>query len=363
MIALLALTILGQDGLATLNTGFARTYKDADGKEVRMFVKERVEIDGKPCYVLIHEGFEGDLASMVVEPKSDGWVVRRFERNISEPFYWVKWPLKEGLKWEASVDAGRFKKEKTTLTFEVKGEEEVKTPAGKFTAWKVCFKYASSEQTVEGAYWMAKIVGEVKREAKIGKGEKTKVVCFELFKLRDWGDMKANEQCARGSLRQFSSCEITFKTTDADRNGVSDYWVLDVAGLYRVALNNDATQQAGALIQASMAGADAKPCPAPKGVNYSSTAELKEFEPLSGYWFKAIPNYEDAAGKKVAYHNGDGRSIGRFGFAAYPAEYDRSGKMTYILNEAGTVFQKDTGGEPIEVFPADPIKEGWKVVQ
>ena len=35
--------------------------------------------------------------------------------------------------------------------------------------------------------------------------------------------------------------------------------------------------------------------------------------------------------------------IGGFGLVAYPADYRNSGVMTFIVNYAGTVFQKDLG--------------------
>ena len=39
----------------------------------------------------------------------------------------------------------------------------------------------------------------------------------------------------------------------------------------------------------------------------------------------------------------NGKRIGGFALVAYPAEYRNSGVMTFIVNHAGTVFQKDLG--------------------
>ena len=36
-------------------------------------------------------------------------------------------------------------------------------------------------------------------------------------------------------------------------------------------------------------------------------------------------------------------SIGGFGVVAYPAQYDSSGIMSFIVNADGTVYQKDLG--------------------
>ena len=38
-----------------------------------------------------------------------------------------------------------------------------------------------------------------------------------------------------------------------------------------------------------------------------------------------------------------GKMIGGFALVAYPAEYRNSGVMTFIVNQAGTVFQQDLG--------------------
>jgi hypothetical protein len=38
-----------------------------------------------------------------------------------------------------------------------------------------------------------------------------------------------------------------------------------------------------------------------------------------------------------------GKMIGGFALVTYPAEYRNSGVMTFIVNHAGTVFQKDLG--------------------
>ena len=46
------------------------------------------------------------------------------------------------------------------------------------------------------------------------------------------------------------------------------------------------------------------------------------------------------------------------GLCAVPAEWDVTGRNTYIINAAGTVYRKDTGGRPVTVWP-DVEKEGW----
>jgi hypothetical protein len=65
--------------------------------------------------------------------------------------------------------------------------------------------------------------------------------------------------------------------------------------------------------------------------------------PFHGYYFKILTRQGPmAAGGEVDYvvH---GKMIGGFALVAYPAEYGNSGVMTFVVNYAGTVFQKDLG--------------------
>jgi hypothetical protein len=57
--------------------------------------------------------------------------------------------------------------------------------------------------------------------------------------------------------------------------------------------------------------------------------------------------------------------IGGFAALAYPARYGSSGVMTFIVNHAGTVYEKDLGPDTARAARAiarfDP-GEGWKPV-
>jgi Protein of unknown function (DUF2950) len=44
-----------------------------------------------------------------------------------------------------------------------------------------------------------------------------------------------------------------------------------------------------------------------------------------------------------------GKMIGGFALVAYPAEYRNSGVMTFIVNHAGMVFEKDLGPNTAQV--------------
>ena len=59
------------------------------------------------------------------------------------------------------------------------------------------------------------------------------------------------------------------------------------------------------------------------------------------------------------------KMIGGFALIAYPAEYGNSGVMTFMVNHAGTVYQKDlgrrTGAIVKRIYLFDP-DQTWKKV-
>lgn len=88
--------------------------------------------------------------------------------------------------------------------------------------------------------------------------------------------------------------------------------------------------------------------------------------PYHGYYFRILkgqgPNAPGGAINYLAW----GKMIGGFGLVAYPAEYGNSGVMTFIVNHAGTVYQKDLGyhtaaiAKRMGVFDPD---QTWKKVE
>jgi Protein of unknown function (DUF2950) len=88
-------------------------------------------------------------------------------------------------------------------------------------------------------------------------------------------------------------------------------------------------------------------------------------QPFLGYYYKMLerqgPHASDGAYEYIA----GGWMIGGFALVAYPATYDNSGVMTFLVNQSGVVFQKDLGPDTaklapkIESFDPDPT---WKRV-
>ncbi|MBW7973915.1 DUF2950 domain-containing protein [Bradyrhizobium sp. BR 10289] len=65
--------------------------------------------------------------------------------------------------------------------------------------------------------------------------------------------------------------------------------------------------------------------------------------PYHGYYFRILKGQgPDAPGGAINYVV-KGKMIGGFALIAWPAEYGNSGVMTFVVNHAGIVYQKDLG--------------------
>ena len=150
--------------------------------------------------------------------------------------------------------------------------------------------------------------------------------------------MEHNEWLASEALSLIADVERAFKDQDADENGIEDYWTGDVAGLLRF----------GDLYP-SIEKADAAPLhPVPR------TAAS-----YFGYWFLAVEGLEgdprffkqDTDGKSGRVHHRT-----RFAFCAYPSEYGRTGRYTYLRTEHDILMSTDNGGRPILQFSKEMEK-------
>jgi hypothetical protein len=87
--------------------------------------------------------------------------------------------------------------------------------------------------------------------------------------------------------------------------------------------------------------------------------------PYHGYYFRILKGQGPDAPGGAFYYVVKGKMIGGFALIAYPAEYGNSGVMTFMVNHAGTVYQKDLGkrteiiAKRINLFDPD---QTWKKV-
>src|SRR5271166_3079398 len=72
-------------------------------------------------------------------------------------------------------------------------------------------------------------------------------------------------------------------------------------------------------------------------------------QPFHGYFYRMLTaqgaNVKGGAKSYIV----DGKMTGGFAFVAYPAEYRNSGVMTFIVNQDGTVYEKDLGPQTADL--------------
>lgn len=98
----------------------------------------------------------------------------------------------------------------------------------------------------------------------------------------------------------------------------------------------------------------------------SSRSSSGARKPFHGYHFKLLrAQGSDAEGGAYEYAV-NGQMIGGFAVVAWPADYANSGIMTFMVNHAGVVFQKDLGEEsPLKASAYTTFSPGagWNKVQ
>jgi hypothetical protein len=65
--------------------------------------------------------------------------------------------------------------------------------------------------------------------------------------------------------------------------------------------------------------------------------------PFNGYFFRILTSQGPHAPGGAKNYVVGGKMTGGFAFIAYPAEYRSSGVMTFIVDEAGAIYEKDLG--------------------
>ena len=74
--------------------------------------------------------------------------------------------------------------------------------------------------------------------------------------------------------------------------------------------------------------------------------------PFHGYYFHMLKGQTDKARGGAKSYIVDGKMVGGFAFAAYPAEYGNSGVMTFMISQDGVLLQKDLGKGTTETATA-----------
>lgn len=103
-----------------------------------------------------------------------------------------------------------------------------------------------------------------------------------------------------------------------------------------------------------------------EGYTQSEIGTGNDVGPYLGYFFKILNGQGDkASGGKMDYLKG-GKLKKGFGMVAFPAEWNSSGVMTFLVNQDGKVFQKNLGEKTMEIAKGmteyDP-DQSWQAVQ
>jgi len=82
------------------------------------------------------------------------------------------------------------------------------------------------------------------------------------------------------------------------------------------------------------------------------TDQVGEHVPFNGYMFRILTSQGRHAPGGAKNYIVDGKLSAGFAFVAYPVEYRSSGVMTFIVNESGTIFEKDLGPNTTKLVQA-----------
>ncbi|HEX7896520.1 MAG TPA: DUF2950 family protein [Planctomycetota bacterium] len=155
---------------------------------------------------------------------------------------------------------------------------------------------------------------------------------------RSGKEIDANERAAIVALRQIAAAEKAFRDEDLDDNGDRDYWTADLAGL--AAMKIDREGKSLPLLPLVLAMSDLRPL----------GKRTKSPIPIRGYHYAAIRAEPPEEGEPLTHPS-------TFAFCACPAEYGKTGRKTYVIDQRGTVHAYDSQGQPPLAWPsqAEPV--------
>jgi Protein of unknown function (DUF2950) len=82
------------------------------------------------------------------------------------------------------------------------------------------------------------------------------------------------------------------------------------------------------------------------------TDRSKSAQPFHGYLYRILTKQGDQVQEGARDYVVDGKMTGGFAILAYPAEYAVSGVMSFLIDQEGTVLEKDFGDKTSEVAKA-----------
>jgi hypothetical protein len=169
----------------------------------------------------------------------------------------------------------------------------------------------------------------------------------------------------RNELATIQSCRAYVR---AQRQYAQDAHDGKPAGTYAAAFTSDPGKQNG-LYWPAARGQKRSPLGdlvAQAATEGTALGATKEPTPFHGYYFKILTAQGAAAPGGAKSYVVNGRMSGGFALVAWPAQYDLTGVMTFLVGPDGTIHEKDLGGET--AAQAGGIKQydpdsSWEVVK
>jgi len=185
-----------------------------------------------------------------------------------------------------------------------------------------------------------------------------------VFDTKEGKEEVLNRRLGRNELNAIQVCSAyvdaqrEYASTDRERDGIIQYaqkvWSDPYRrnGLYWEVGEGEIPSPVGPFIAQAV------------GEGYAKKGDKPT--PYYGYYFKILkgqgPNAPGGAYKYVI----NGHMVAGFALVAWPAEYDVSGVMTFVVNQNGTVYQKDLGPKTAEIARAMTLynpDRTWKRAQ
>jgi hypothetical protein len=199
-------------------------------------------------------------------------------------------------------------------------------------------------QFIEAWVRSHKVQADGERSARIEVGGKGWTLPMPLVKTAGgWRfDMKAGEQEMR--VRQIGRNELAaIEAVKAYVDAQKEYALKDRDG--------NGVLEFATLIRSRPGKQDGLYWPASPGAGESPLGKLfagaegshQEGTPLYGYRYRILTAQGAAAPGGARDYMVDGRMTGGFALIAWPAEYNRLGVMTFIINQDGQVFERNLG--------------------
>jgi hypothetical protein len=174
-----------------------------------------------------------------------------------------------------------------------------------------------------------------------------------------------NRRIGRNELDTIQTClavadaQREYAETDPDHDGIPAYaqkFVSDPGkknGLYWKTNDDEPQSPLGPLVATA----------ASQGYTKASTPT--EPQPYRGYFYRMLTSQGPNAPGGARDYIVNGQMLGGFAVVAYPATYGNSGVMTFIINQDGTVYQRDLGEDTAklaaQITTFDP-DANWKTV-